>query len=72
MQHTTHIQHTYNNTQIPGAFLENEGGQGSANAHWEYRLFQGELMVATNLFAAHGKPATMSRVTLAFMQDTGW
>lgn len=135
---------------VPGAALENEGGQGSANAHWEYRWFQGELMVATNLFAVraaaglgfvcrgslvgwlagwlarwargwlvgrlqnlsaalayaccprragclggrwrprvpssasgpgasraappqvYGKPATMSRITLAFMQDTGW
>jgi len=37
--------------KVQGAFLENEGGQGSANAHWEYRWFQGELMVATNLFA---------------------
>jgi hypothetical protein len=35
-------------------------------------LVQGELMVATNLFAVYGKPATMSRITLAFMQDTGW
>eukprot|EP00878_Enallax_costatus_P007236 GHUV01007582.1.p1 GENE.GHUV01007582.1~~GHUV01007582.1.p1 ORF type:complete len:635 (+),score=97.10 GHUV01007582.1:1-1905(+) len=59
-------------TKVPGAALENEGGQGSANAHWEYRWFQGELMVATNLFAVYGKPATLSRITLAFMQDTGW
>ncbi|KAF8060553.1 Invadolysin [Scenedesmus sp. PABB004] len=58
--------------RLPGAALENEGGQGSAMAHWEYRWFQGELMVATNLFAVYGKPATMSRITLAFMQDTGW
>lgn len=29
-------------------------------------------MVATNLFAVYGKPATLSRITLAFMQDTGW
>jgi hypothetical protein len=35
-------------------------------------LVQGELMVATNMFAVYGKPATMSRITLAFMQDTGW
>jgi hypothetical protein len=32
---------------------------------------QSELMVATNLFAVYGKPATLSRITLAFMQDTG-
>jgi hypothetical protein len=35
-------------------------------------VLQGELMVATNLFAVYGKPATLSRITLAFMQDTGW
>jgi hypothetical protein len=33
---------------------------------------QGEIMVATNLFGAHGRPATLSRITLAFMQDSGW
>ncbi len=26
--------------RLPGAALENEGGQGSALAHWEYRWFQ--------------------------------
>lgn len=26
--------------RVPGAALENEGGQGSAMAHWEYRWFQ--------------------------------
>jgi hypothetical protein len=29
-------------------------------------------MVATNLFGAHGRPPTLSRITLAFMQDSGW
>jgi hypothetical protein len=33
---------------------------------------KGEIMVATNLFGAHGRPATLSRITLAFMQDSGW
>jgi hypothetical protein len=127
------VQAQFGCDTLPGAALENEGGQGSANAHWEYRWFQvcrvgavgrrvsargrrdracvragvavlssltrthlvthapthphthlththkhtpaqhqGELMVATNLFAVYGKPATMSRITLAFMADTGW
>ncbi|WIA20451.1 hypothetical protein OEZ85_004860 [Tetradesmus obliquus] len=57
---------------VPGAALEDEGGSGSAMAHWEYKWFQGEIMVATNLFGAHGRPATLSRITLAFMQDSGW
>lgn len=25
---------------VPGAALENEGGRGSALAHWEYKWFQ--------------------------------
>jgi hypothetical protein len=29
-------------------------------------------MVATNLFGAHGGPGTLSRITLALMQDSGW
>jgi hypothetical protein len=44
---------------LQGAALENEGGQGSANAHWEYRWFQGELMVATNLFAVRARALAM-------------
>jgi hypothetical protein len=57
---------------VVGAALEGEGGTGSAGAHWEYRWFQGDLMVATNLFSVYGRRATMSRVTLAFMEDSGW
>jgi hypothetical protein len=29
-------------------------------------------MVATNLFGAHGGAGTLSRITLALMQDSGW
>ncbi|KAF6250762.1 hypothetical protein COO60DRAFT_749723 [Scenedesmus sp. NREL 46B-D3] len=57
---------------VPGAALENEGGSGSALAHWEYKWFQGEVMVATNLYDANGGEGTLSRITLALMQDSGW
>jgi hypothetical protein len=30
---------------MPGGFLENEGGQGSVNDHWESRLYQGDVML---------------------------
>lgn len=37
-------QAQFNCDRVPGAALENEGGQGSAMAHWEYRWFQvGEI-----------------------------
>jgi hypothetical protein len=35
-------------------------------------ILQGEIMVATNLFGAHGGAGTLSRITLALMQDSGW
>ncbi|KAI8473133.1 MAG: hypothetical protein J3K34DRAFT_466746 [Monoraphidium minutum] len=56
---------------LPGGFLENEGGQGSANEHWESRLYQGEVMLPSKRVNS-GKPDTVSRMTLAYMQDTGW
>jgi hypothetical protein len=36
---------------LAGAFLEDEGGGGSTGSHWEARLFQGELMLASAPFA---------------------
>jgi leishmanolysin-like peptidase len=34
---------------VPGAALENEGGSGSAMAHWEYKWFQVSLLPACAL-----------------------
>jgi hypothetical protein len=33
---------------LPGAALENEGGSGSAMAHWEYKWFQVRCFVWLN------------------------
>ncbi|KIZ00371.1 leishmanolysin [Monoraphidium neglectum] len=56
---------------MPGGFLESEGGRGSAGDHWEARLYQGDIMLAAKRVNS-GRPDTMSRLTLAYMQDTGW
>jgi hypothetical protein len=36
---------------LAGALLEDEGAGGSTGAHWEARLYQGELMLASAPFA---------------------
>ncbi|KAL6744872.1 hypothetical protein V8C86DRAFT_3000072, partial [Haematococcus lacustris] len=45
---------------LDGAQLEDEGGEGSANSHWEYTHYQGEVM-----------PPRLSRLTLALLEDSG-
>lgn len=57
---------------LAGAQLENEGSEGSAGSHWEYNLFQGEVMVASTIFAADGSPPALSNLTLSYLEDTGW
>ena len=54
---------------IAGPSLD-QGGSGSYNSHWEYELFQGDLMTPTK--PADGSPQRFSRLTLALLQDTGW
>ena len=77
MQHNVHVlvtprvkkevQSHFNCSTLEGAELENQGGEGTALAHWEKRLFENEAM--TGVFTQN---AAFSRVTLALMQDTGW
>ncbi|KAL6745426.1 hypothetical protein V8C86DRAFT_1252337 [Haematococcus lacustris] len=57
---------------LDGAQLEDEGGEGSANSHWEYTHYQGEVTVASTMFAASGEPPRLSRLTLALLEDSGW
>jgi hypothetical protein len=37
------VQAQFGCAEVPGAALENEGGRGSALAHWEYKWFQVRL-----------------------------
>jgi len=47
--------------------LEDNGGSGSANSHWEKRVFYDDVMAAS----AEDSPV-FSRMTIAFLQDMGW
>lgn len=66
------VQEQFGCQSAAGAALENGGSDGSVNSHWEYSLFMGELMVSTEKFSSYAAPATMSKLTLALMEDTGW
>ncbi|GLC60179.1 hypothetical protein PLESTB_001582300 [Pleodorina starrii] len=57
---------------LAGAQLEEEGSAGSAGSHWEYTHYQGEVMVASTIFATDGTPPAFSNLTLSYLDDTGW
>jgi len=41
---TTRIRSHFNCATIEGAYLENEGGSGSAGSHFERRIFYNEVI----------------------------
>lgn len=47
--------------------FENEGGEGSAGAHWERSILMNEMMTASDIASPR-----ISEFTLALMQDSGW
>lgn len=57
----------FNCSTLEGAELENQGGDGTALAHWEKRVFENEGMTGT-----FSQNSVFSRFTLALMEDTGW
>jgi len=57
----------FNCDSIEGVPLENGGGGGSRNSHWEKTLFPSEIM---NPQVAY--PATISMFTINLLEDMGW
>eukprot|EP00899_Mesostigma_viride_P017281 jgi/Mesvir1/25554/Mv01791-RA.2 len=52
---------------LNGAELEHQGGIGTADSHWESRIFFGEMMVGKGM-----ENQVLSAVTLAAFEDSGW
>jgi hypothetical protein len=57
----------FNCPDLQGIELENQGGQGTMGSHWESRIMLTEYMVGFTY-----DEATLSEITLAFLEDTGW
>lgn len=61
------VRKHFNCSELEGAELEDQGGEGTALTHWEKRVFESEAMSGT-----HSSRPVFSRITLALMEDTGW
>lgn len=57
----------YNCENITGVELENQGGQGTIMSHWEARTMLSDYMIGISY-----DEMTISEITLAFMEDSGW
>uniref|UniRef100_A0A3Q0KIZ7 Leishmanolysin-like peptidase n=1 Tax=Schistosoma mansoni TaxID=6183 RepID=A0A3Q0KIZ7_SCHMA len=57
----------YNCPNLDGIDLENEGGEGTVGSHFEKRVVGDEIMAGVT-----GVKTVVSRLTLAFFQDSGW
>lgn len=64
------VRTQFNCSTLEGAPLEDQGGSGSRDSHWEYELFQGDIMTPTK--NADASDSRFSRLTLALLEDTGW
>ena len=57
----------FNCNSLEGIPLENDGGFGSANSHWEARYMLGDYMISN-----HYLENVISDITLALFEDSGW
>jgi len=64
---TTRLRNYFNCPSLEGGYLENQGGSGSAGAHWERRTFGNEYMTASSI-----SDARISQFTLALLEGSGW
>ena len=62
------VRRHFNCSDLEGAELEDQGGDGTALTHWEKRIFQNEAMTGT----VHTENPVYSRLTFALLEDSGW
>jgi hypothetical protein len=58
----------FNCSNIIGVELEDQGGPGSENSHWEQRILLGDYMGAI----IYQEEMTISEITLALLEDSSW
>ena len=57
----------YNCPTLDGVELENQGGEGTKNSHWESRTMLTDYMIGRSY-----DDSVISEITLAFFEDSGW
>ena len=63
----TQAQKHFDCNSLIGVPLEDQGGTGSAGAHWESRYMLGDYMVSTDF-----PDSAISDITLALFEDSGF
>jgi len=58
----------YNCNSIKGVMMEDDGGEGTAGAHWEKSWVNDEIMAGI----VTGKTDYVSILTLKYFEDSGW
>jgi len=48
---TKRLRSHFNCSSLEGAYLENQGGDGSASSHFERRIFYNEVFVRLRLYS---------------------
>lgn len=78
------VRNYFGCSELEGAELEDQGEEGTVLTHWEKRVFEVriEIVTSTNFWVSfyqneamtgtHTQNPTISRITLALMEDTGW
>jgi hypothetical protein len=64
---TQRLRNYYGCPTLEGAFMEDDGGSGTAGSHWERRFFPFDLLSSG---AIYGRKLT--EFTLAYLEGTGW
>jgi leishmanolysin len=64
---TQRLRNFYGCPTLEGAFMEDDGGSGTAGSHWERKFFPFDLLSSG---AIHGRKIT--EFTLAYLEGTGW
>jgi len=64
---TDRLKTYFNCQELDGAYIEQEGGPGSAGSHFERRIFLNEFMTASDIIDCR-----VSEFYLALLEGTGW
>jgi len=64
---TEKLRDFYGCSSVPGVYMENDGGTGTAGSHLERKFFLYDVMCSGGIFGRR-----VSEFTLTFMEGSGW
>jgi len=64
---TDRLRKHYGCSSLPGVYMENDGGSGTAGSHFERKIFLYETMCSGGIYGRR-----VSEFSLAFLEGSGW